>query len=82
MLNLRIDFKNIKVAKEGFCRSRAGRIISYRCSLTQRRTTRKLAEIYLAYNLALTVADSLAPEISETINNIGEFIQKLKNDVK
>jgi hypothetical protein len=40
-----------------------------------------LAEIYAAYNLALTVADSLAPEISETINNIGEFIQKLKNDV-
>ena len=27
------------------------------------------------------MADSLAPEISETINNIGEFIQKLKNDV-
>ncbi|MDI9881130.1 hypothetical protein, partial [Flectobacillus longus] len=40
-----------------------------------------MAEIYAAYNLALTVADSLAPEISETINNIGEFIQKLKNDV-
>ncbi|MDI9873196.1 lysozyme [Flectobacillus rivi] len=40
-----------------------------------------MAEIYAAYNLALTVADSLAPEISETINNVGEFIQKLKNDV-
>lgn len=27
------------------------------------------------------MADSPAPEISETINNVGEFIQKLKNDV-
>jgi hypothetical protein len=38
---------------------------------------RKLAEIYAAYNLALTVADSLAPEISETINSLSDLYKKI-----
>ncbi|MDI9867603.1 fibronectin type III domain-containing protein, partial [Flectobacillus sp. DC10W] len=78
---LGVEFKNIKVAKGGCVVAGQAELSHIDVALLSEEQRKKLAEIYAAYNLALTVADSLAPEISETINNIGEFIQKLKNDV-
>jgi hypothetical protein len=53
MLNLGVDFKNIKVAKGGCVVAGQAELSHIDVALLSEEQRRKLAEIYAAYNLAL-----------------------------
>ena len=76
-----VEFEGIKVAKGGCVVAGQAKLSHVDVALLSEEQRKRLAETYAEFNRVLTAVDNNAEAVAETINSLGEFIQKLKKDV-
>jgi hypothetical protein len=77
-----VEFKGIKVAKGGCVVEGQAELSHVDFALLSEKQREKLAEVYKAFNLVLTIADSLAPQIAKGINDLNDKLFAKKNNTR
>ena len=76
-----VEFKGIKVAKGGCVVAGQADLSHVDLALLSEEQRKKLAETYATFNKVLAIADSLAPQIAQTINKLTDAINKLASKI-
>ena len=77
-----VEFKGIKVAKGGCVVAGQAELSHVDFALLSEKERVKLADVYKAFNLVLTIADSLAPQIAKGINDLNDKLFEKKQNTK